>query len=313
MMKIQVTLFKNKYDNKTDKIAIFSSFSEFQDSLINFATKVEFSKKEESFLMSPASYVEGTTRANKNVVDWCGWAAIDVDDHMLNSESLEESLKVKYGTYHYVCYSTASSKKEKPKFRLVFPLLDYVPNEKIKHFWYALNKEFDELADAQTKDLSRMYYMPGLYKGSYNFYFVNKGLYINPTFLMNKHEHKQVVKSQNFLDNLPEEVVKSVIENRKRQLKNKEKFSWSSWHDCPFVNKHLVNKYMSLSNTGWYHKFYQIMVSIAGNAIKAGYPITAFEISQLMREMDYETGSWYVNRPTETEANRAIEYCYRNM
>ena len=40
-------------------------------------------------------------------------------------------------------------------------------------FWYALNKELGDIGDPQTKDLSRMYYVPGKYEGAYNFIFNN--------------------------------------------------------------------------------------------------------------------------------------------
>jgi len=57
---------------------------------------------------------------------------------------------------------------------------------------------------------------------------------------------------------------------------------------------------------------YQIMVATAANAIKREYPITATQIAELCRELDVETGNWYENRPLETEADRALEYAYRN-
>jgi hypothetical protein len=57
---------------------------------------------------------------------------------------------------------------------------------------------------------------------------------------------------------------------------------------------------------------YQIMVALASNALKNKYPITAQEIAQLCRELDMETGNWYENRPLEIEADRALEYAYRN-
>ena len=41
---------------------------------------------------------------------------------------------------------------------------------------------------------------------------------------------------------------------------------------------------------------YQIMVALAGNAVRNKYPITSAEISQLCRELDLDTGNWYENR-----------------
>jgi hypothetical protein len=57
---------------------------------------------------------------------------------------------------------------------------------------------------------------------------------------------------------------------------------------------------------------YQIMIAIAGNAIAKGYPISAIQIAQMCGELDLETGNWYENRPLNKEADRALEYIYRN-
>ena len=55
------------------------------------------------------------------------------------------------------------------------------------------------------------------------------------------------------------------------------------------------------------------MVAIAGGAVKAKYPITTDEITILCREFDTDTGNWYKNRPINKEADRALEYVYKNM
>lgn len=55
------------------------------------------------------------------------------------------------------------------------------------------------------------------------------------------------------------------------------------------------------------------MVAIASKAIKNNYPITVAEISTMCREFDMETGNWYANRPIDKEADRALEFVYKNM
>ena len=55
------------------------------------------------------------------------------------------------------------------------------------------------------------------------------------------------------------------------------------------------------------------MVALAGNALKNQYPITAQQIADLCRELDFDTGNWYGNRPLEVEADRALEYAYRHV
>jgi hypothetical protein len=58
---------------------------------------------------------------------------------------------------------------------------------------------------------------------------------------------------------------------------------------------------------------YQIRVDLAGNAIKAKYPISAKEIAWMCRELDMDTGNWYENRPLDKEAIRALDYVMRNQ
>ena len=105
---------------------------------------------------------------------------------------------------------------------------------------------------------------------------------------------------------------KQIIEHRKSKLDNTN-VQWTSYRDCPFFPRNLEAEYRSISNSGWYHKMYQIMVALAGNAIKKNYPISANEISNLCRELDQETGNCYENRPIDKEADRALEYVYKNI
>jgi hypothetical protein len=43
-----------------------------------------------------------------------------------------------------------------------------------------------------------------------------------------------------------------------------------------------------------------------------GYPITAKEIEYICRDLDNDTGNWYGKRDFEREAERAIEFVFRN-
>ena len=309
-MGISVTLFKSVFDNKTHERMDFKSFHSFESALYQLAER-PFASKKDAVLMSPATYLPDTTRANRNVVEWSGWCAVDVDDFEFTGK-LKDVLAERFAKYHYICYSTASSTKDSPKFRLVFPLTDSVPVDNIKHFWFALNSELGDLADKQTKDLSRMYYVPGQYANAYNFIFNHVGEYIDPVALMNKWPYAEKANLNNFFDRLPEEMQKQIIEHRKAKLDNTN-ITWTSYRDCPFFPRQLEAQYRVINKTGWYHKMYQIMVALAGNAVKRKYPITAAEISKLCREFDMETGNWYENRPMDKEADRALEYVYKNI
>jgi hypothetical protein len=261
-----------------------------------------------SVLISPARYKANTTRANDNVEYWARWCALDVDEFEC-TEDVKSCIDPIVGDYEYVVYSTASSTKDQPKFRLCFPLSEEVRAQDIKHFWFALNSEFKDLAiDRQTKDLSRMFYVPALYPNAYNFFFTNKGHTIYPQKLMAKWEYVEP-SGNSFLDSLSPEMRDALIEYRKNQLTNTD-YSWSSYEDCPFIPKKMIMDYKMISGTGWYVKMYQIMVAMACNAIEKGYPITEQEIVSVCKQLDNDTGKWYDKRAFTTEAGRALQYAF---
>ena len=175
----------------------YNSFDEFEAILYKLSESTKYPTKKDAPLLSPAIYQSGTTRANDNVVGWAGFGILDIDDFTGDMKDIES----KYSQYRYVCYSTASSTVESPKFRLVFPLTDNVNKEDIKHFWYALNKEIFFIADAHTKDLSRMYYVPAKYMNIFNFIFSHEGYSLNPSYLLQKYPY--VKPTQTMFDTFP--------------------------------------------------------------------------------------------------------------
>jgi hypothetical protein len=309
-MEISLTLFKSIFDNKTDKRIDAKDFDAFESVLYDLSEK-PFKNKKDAMLMSPAVYTAGTTRKNDNVIEWAGWCAVDVDEYTPKGD-LKDDLVKRFSAYRFVCYSTASSKNNQPKFRLVFPLKRSVENDGIKRFWYALQSELGDLGDRQTKDLSRMYYIPGKYASADNFIWSHRdGNPIDPDELIFKHPMPEKQSLNNFFDRLPEAVQQEIVNYRKEKLD--ANFEWSSYHDCPFWPRQLAAEYQTISQTGWYAKMYAIMVATAGNAIRRKYPITASEVSVLCRQFDEDTGNWYKNRPLDKEADRALEYVYRTI
>ena len=313
-----LTLFDNVFDNKTQKRMDFSDFDQFEKLLYNISKEAGFKpvKGEKlpkgvkaSPLISPAIYKPDTTRANDNVTEWAGWAAVDVDEHKFEG-NLEDELRSRYGDNHYVCYSTASSTTNHPKFRLVFPLKTPVTASKIRHFWFALNEHIGAIGDKQTKDLSRMYYVPACYPGANNFIFSNTGDFIDPYDLMGAHAY---VEKHNvaMIDKLPPAIRDALLKERANRLTNTD-IRWNSYQNCPFVSNKMVEEYSRIAGTGWYHKMYQLMVSIAASAVRQNYPITSKEIAILCRQLDQASGYWYKSRPLEKEADRALEFVMRN-
>ena len=309
-MAVSLTLFKSQFDNKTDKRMNFSTFDEVEKLLYGLSQQPKKGKKDAE-LISPAVYEAGTTRANKNVTAWAGWCAVDVDDIEIDGE-LNDYVRNLVPDWRFVCYSTASSRPDRPKFRLVFELDRHISVAEIKHFWYALQSRLDDQGDKQCKDLSRMYYIPATYAEADNFIFSGSGKPIDVDALLQRYPYVDRAKSGNtFLDRLPPELAEQVVNHRKSMMQNTNIF-WTGYHDCPFWPRKLASEYVSITETGWYHKMYQIMVAIAGKAVERGYPITSNEIAELCKEFDRETGNWYENRPMTTEADRALEYIYRN-
>lgn len=315
-MSYAITIFKNIKDNKTHKNMSFKSFDAFADLLYKLHEKPgykppkgEFSKNS-SPLISPAKFLKGELRRNVNVVEWSNWAALDIDDYDGKFEDAIERFK----KYRFICYSSASSTKEHPKCRIVFDLTCPIQQKKIRHFWFALNHKFGELGDTQCKDLCRMYYVPAQYPNAYNFIFKNEGEILNPFEIMDEFEYIEGFRNS-FSDNLPIKIKDQMEKLKKEKLTNYD-ITWSSYSNCPFVNKKMLAEYQTISGTGWYHKYYCLMVSIASRAIKMKYPISPTQIAQLCSEIDIATGGFqrarYGNRPYEVEASRAIDFALRN-
>lgn len=311
-MTLSLTVFENIFDNKTSKKMTFEDWDELEkffyklfEISISKPAKGEKIQKHHAKLISPASYKPNSKRRNVNVLRW-DWACIDVDEFDGTFEDIEKTFK----GCKYLCYSTGSSTKENPKFRLVFPLTRSIKAEEIRHFWYALNKDMLGQADKQTKDLSRLFYVPGQYKGAYNFMFTHEEEVLDPDDLMERHPYKDPYESNTLFDKLPEDVKEKYLQRQRDQLgKN---YTWSSYQDCPFVNQKLVDEYRSISSSGWYHQMYRIMVSTASSAIRKGYNITPDEIAMLCHELDSETGGWYKDRNLKLEAKRAIAFALKS-
>lgn len=310
-METSLTIFKSIFDNKTDRQMTLGSYDAFEDMLYGLAKQPGYKpKKDERFnpaaspLISPAIFNKGDLRRNVNVKCWGGWAALDVDEYESTFDKALESFR----DIRFTCYSSASSTKEKPKFRVVIPLSENVQAVDIRHFWYSLSKEFNSLGDPQTKDLSRMYYVPAQYPGAYNFIVSNKTAPILSVYeLLKKYDYAREKLSKSFTSQMPEAIQKKVAAYRKERLNNTS-YKWSGLNDCPFVNKDLVIRYKTITGTGWYRAMFSLMLSIASTAMLKGYPITANEIAKLCKELDDSTGSWYKDRDMITEADRAIAY-----
>ena len=78
----------------------YETFEEFEAVLIGLCNSDKYSKKSEAPLISPATYVPDTTRANDNVVSWGGFGILDVDDFVGEIDEI----KKKYCYYIHKLY-----------------------------------------------------------------------------------------------------------------------------------------------------------------------------------------------------------------
>jgi hypothetical protein len=310
-MTTSLTIFKNLYDNKTDKRMDFSSFNELEKLLYKMA-KIPRATKKDAPLISPATYIEGEKRRNINVINWAKWAAVDIDDHVFKG-NLKDELLDRFGDKRFTCYSTASSRIDYPKYRLVCELDVAVEAERIRHFWFALNKDLGDISDGQCKDYSRMYFVPASYANAHNFIFSNRDASpISVSRLLAKHEYVGNTNTgNNFFDSLPKVMQDQIVEQRKNKLEN-DTYSWSSYRDCPFWPKRKAEDYLFITETGWYTAMYGIMVAIAGHAVAKEYPISSHEIAEMCQDFDRNHGNWYKNRAMLVEADRALDFIYRS-
>ena len=88
-MGISLTLFNSVFDNKTNKRMDLTDWEQFVDLLFQLS-KVKREGKRDAQLMSPAIYKPDTTRANVNVDSWAGWAAVDIDDFIIEGDLKNE-------------------------------------------------------------------------------------------------------------------------------------------------------------------------------------------------------------------------------
>ena len=147
-----------------------------------------------------------------------------------------------------------------------------------------------------------------------NFIFSNVGDPLAVDFLLAAYPYSEKQSSASFIDRLPDAWRDQIIEHRKSALDNTS-YYWTSYQDCPFLNKRLIsdwNGIAGIDGSGRYRMIYKIMISIAGNAVKKGYPLTSNQLVELIKQLDADTSRKYQNRALDIEANNALEYAYKH-
>ena len=79
----------------------YESFEQFETILYRLAESDKYPTKSEAPLISPATYLPDSTRANDNVVSWGGFGILDVDDFVGDIKDIEK--KAIMNTFELSC------------------------------------------------------------------------------------------------------------------------------------------------------------------------------------------------------------------
>jgi P4 family phage/plasmid primase-like protien len=113
---------------------------------------------------SGATYKPGTTRANANVTEWS--VAVGDLDHLTGDDVLELRGRLVDLGLGFILYSTYSSTDTDFCLRVVVPLTKPVAAAQYGQVWHRINATvFGGKNDPQTRDASRMSYLPAAPEG----------------------------------------------------------------------------------------------------------------------------------------------------
>jgi hypothetical protein len=249
-------------------------------------------------LISPALYDNGIVHRKNEYVT--GWSFLALDFDVTGSVSPSSILPIIQG-YKYALYTTASATITCPKFRLFIPFTRTVLPKEMKDVWHAGFEMFDHATDQQCKDLSRGYYVPGIYPGAFSGLHVSTtGLELDPDLLIEAFPPP------------PPASIQQVVYARPNNTSSLCSVSLNS----PIVSPYWVDEYLDLpSGQGLHFKgLYIFMVKVAGAAVRSGITIDALQLSQLASSLDLKKdGRWHKqHRSFIKEAKNAIDYAYNS-
>ena len=164
----ELAFFDNAKDNKP-RLASLTA-----EQLAELFSRHDVRADKDGPAFSPTLYVAGKTRRNANVVALT-LAVGDFDRGDVPPERLRDHL-AGLGVRFWI-HSTHSSKPDRPKFRVVVPLLTPVPEAQWGRVWAALVRElFLGAVDLGTRDASRIFFLPSAPPGSSPFVYRGDGV-----------------------------------------------------------------------------------------------------------------------------------------
>lgn len=253
---------------------------------------IEQEEKAKAPLVSPAYYDGEIYRRNDNVSGW-SFLAFDIDIAPAN-QTLEAFMKTWEGL-NWVAYTTPSCSWEKPKYRIFFQIDRDIQPDEMNRVWAGGWEWIGRISDAQCKDKSRGYYVPGRYPSERSEFLACWWGEPLPVVQIAELAPKQVTHK-------PSKLLQIRARLRASVLTDWSKLVRPEWRD----------EYLgSLGVDGTrYRGIYTFMLRVAGRAVNMGWEPDPCEVARLARELDMMgDGRWHrAGRAFETEAQRACDH-----
>jgi hypothetical protein len=165
---IPVAVFESKDDNRPIRFDL--SWESLADRLCRYDER----PTKDGRAWSPVTYRPGTTRGKDNV-EQVHALVLDIDHNELPTHLLNG--------LEYVAHTTFSHSESDPRWRVVLPLTRPVEGEDWPNFWLRANAYFGGCVDPQTKDRSRIFYLPSCLPGALHETKQHHGLLLDPSSL----------------------------------------------------------------------------------------------------------------------------------
>ncbi|AGG58204.1 hypothetical protein VPDG_00043 [Vibrio phage henriette 12B8] len=305
---MEFSYFNYFYDNKPKRCDVID-WGEFADHM-RAVSEVEGFKppagdfeSKSSGLISPAIYAEdGVGRSNDNVVGW-DMVCMDIDDGVKDINQVLNHFK----QFKYIVYSSPNCTKHKLKLRVCIPLDKRAGKNVLKQIWFAMNEWCGGIIDQQTKDYSRLFYLPARYRNrgaEYTHFFLeNDGITLDWETLISRYPsppEKDLFKIKDPLLGLKRKIFQNAKGIPSMNITDP---------NCPFVKSWMREKY-ALTPLGSHHRaIYIFMLQCCHNAEAIEYPLSHEELVDMGRQLDDLDGGYYDDKKLQDSAKDALEFC----
>src|SRR4051812_8172644 len=167
-LTIPVAVFESKDDNRPIRHDL--SWESLSERLCRYDER----QVKDGRAWSPVTYRPGTTRGKENV-EQVHALVLDIDHNELPVHLLNG--------LEYVAHTTFSHSLDDPRWRVVLPLTRAVEGEDWPSFWLRANAYFGGCVDPQTKDRSRIFFLPSCMPGALHESKQQHGLLLDPASL----------------------------------------------------------------------------------------------------------------------------------